>query len=138
MNKWELARYLIDAKKCIDSLLYINDNYDKLSNLNLREIIENKIRHFYINLCVVFDKSFSKNELGKIKKSSDAVNHIYYERDKNYAHKDVDYKKNQNQKLINVINTMKRELQNCNEICCNKLPKEITIDYVSISTRFGT
>ena len=26
MNKWEVARYLIDAKKNIDSIMYINKN----------------------------------------------------------------------------------------------------------------
>ena len=26
MTKWELARYLIDAKKCVDSVLYISIN----------------------------------------------------------------------------------------------------------------
>lgn len=25
MTKWELARYLIDAKKCVDSIMYIDE-----------------------------------------------------------------------------------------------------------------
>ncbi len=131
MKKWELTRYLIDAKKCIDSLLYINENFDKLINLDLREIIENKRRHFYINLCIIFDNSFSKQELKKIKNDSKIVDHIYYERDKNYAHKDDDYIKGKEAKLIGIIDRMKKELKECNEICEQKLPKEITIDYVS-------
>ena len=37
MIEWELARYLIDAKKNIDSLLFIQLNIDKLTNLNIKE-----------------------------------------------------------------------------------------------------
>ena len=42
MTKWELARYLIDAKKDIDTLLFIKLYYDKISNLDLKEKIRKK------------------------------------------------------------------------------------------------
>lgn len=29
MNKWELSRCLVDAKKCIDSLMYVENNLKK-------------------------------------------------------------------------------------------------------------
>ena len=39
-NKWENANFLITAKKCIDSFLYISKNVLELSNLDLRERID--------------------------------------------------------------------------------------------------
>lgn len=131
MNEWQLARYLIDAKKCIDSLLYINHNFKKLNNLDLREIVESKLRHFYINLCIIIDYSYKKKDLSEIKKNDEAIRKIYYERDKNYAHKDENYQKEDFLKLNNLINRLKKELKYCLENCKNKLPKDISIDYVS-------
>lgn len=63
MNEWELARYLIDSKKCIDSLMYIENNFEPLSNLDLKSIIDSKLRLYYIDLCIIFDYSFNKTEL---------------------------------------------------------------------------
>lgn len=131
MNEWQLARYLIDAKKCIDSLLYINHNFKKLNNLDLREIIESKLRHFYINLCIIIDYSYKKKDLSEIKKNDETIRKIYYERDKNYAHKDENYQKEDFLKLNNLINRLKKELNYCLEKCKDKLPKDISIDYVS-------
>lgn len=131
MNEWQLARYLIDAKKCIDSLLYINHNFKKLNNLDLREIIESKLRHFYINLCIIIDYSYKKKDLSEIKKNDEVIRKIYYERDKNYAHKDENYQKEDFLKLNNLINRLKKELNYCFVKCKDKLPKDISIDYVS-------
>ena len=50
MTKWEVARYLIDAKKCIDSIWYIADNTKSLSNINLRKKTNELLREFYIFL----------------------------------------------------------------------------------------
>ena len=36
MTKWQLARYLIEAKKNIDTLLYIKENQKLLGNIDLR------------------------------------------------------------------------------------------------------
>ena len=94
MNEWELARYLIDSKKCIDTLMYIENNFESLSNLDLKSIIDSKLRLYYIDLCIIFDYSFNKTELKKLKSDDKIVKKIYYERDKNNAHKDIDYKKN--------------------------------------------
>lgn len=129
MSEWELARYLIDSKKCIDSLMYIKNNFEKISNLDLKSIIDSKLRLYYINLCVILDHSFNKTKLKEIKTEDEIVKKIYYERDKNSAHKDVDYKKS-NQKLDVLISELKSYLLHCFEVCKNKLPKEITLDYV--------
>lgn len=85
---------------------------------------------YYINLCIIFDYSFKKSELRKIKTEDKIINKIYYERDKNNAHKDVDYKKN-NQEFKILISDLKNKLLHCFKICNNSLPKEITLDYVS-------
>lgn len=130
MNEWELARYLIDSKKCIDSLIYIENNFEPLSNLDLKSIIDSKLRLYYIDLCIIFDYSFNKPELKKLKSDDKIVNKIYYERDKNNAHKDIDYKKN-NQKIDVLISELKNKLLHCFEVCRNSLPKEITLDYVA-------
>lgn len=131
MNGWQLARYLIDAKKCIDSLLYINNNFKKLNNLDLREIIESKLRHFYINLCIIIDNSYKKKDLLEMKKDDENIKKIYYERDKNYAHKDENYQKKDFLKLNNLIKKLKKELDYCLIKCKDNLPKDISTDYVS-------
>ncbi|MCR5586108.1 MAG: hypothetical protein K6F77_01070 [Lachnospiraceae bacterium] len=55
-NKWETARYLIDAKKCIDSLWYIAENADQLKFINLRKKTNELLVEFYIKCCVVIDE----------------------------------------------------------------------------------
>lgn len=129
MNKWQLARYFIDAKKDIDNILFISTNVMKLRNLDLRRIVNYKLTEFYINLCVVYDKSLGL-DISRLKKEDEIIKSTYYQRDKNYAHKDDNY----NRKEINyanLIKTMKEQLEHCLEKCSSSLPKEITIDYVS-------
>lgn len=131
MNEWQLARYLIDAKKCIDSLLYIDKNIDSISNLDLYEIIDAKLRHFYINLCILLGNGVSPNELKELKKDDNIIKSIYYERNKNYAHKDDDYEKKVFNDRRSLILKLQRELNYCLKICKEKLPDCITINYVS-------
>ena len=59
MKKWELARYLIDAKKSVDSILYISKHADQLRYYDLRELIDGKRNTFYINCCAVIDKTIA-------------------------------------------------------------------------------
>lgn len=131
MNDWQLARYLIDAKKCIDSLLYIDENIDNISNLNIYEIIEAKLRHFYINLCILLDNGLSSTILKKLKKEDDNIKNIYYERDKNYAHKDINYERKEFDNRKSLICKLQKEIEYCFKVCKEKLPKCITINYVS-------
>ena len=52
MTKWELARYLIDAKKCVDSIMYIDENLVALKNIGVREKVDSKeARIIYKLLC---------------------------------------------------------------------------------------
>lgn len=59
MKQWELARYLIDAKKCVDSVLYIADNAEKLRYFGLKELVDEKRNTFYINCCAVIDHTIA-------------------------------------------------------------------------------
>lgn len=131
MNEWQLTRYLIDAKKCIDSLLYIDKNIDSISNLNIYEIIEAKLRHFYINLCILLDNGLSSTILKNLKKEDDIIKNIYYERDKNYAHKDINYERKKFDNRKSLICKLQKEIEYCFKVCKEKLPKCITINYVS-------
>ncbi|MDO4996854.1 MAG: hypothetical protein Q4E69_06705 [Bacilli bacterium] len=131
MNEWQLTRYLIDAKKCIDSLLYIDKNIDSISNLNIYEIIEAKLRHFYINLCILLDNGLSSTILKNLKKEDDIIKNIYYERDKNYAHKDINYERKELDNRKSLICKLQKEIEYCFKVCEEKLPKCITINYVS-------
>ena len=120
---------MIDAKKNIDSIIFIEENIDKICNLNLRRKVEELRREFYINCCVVLDKSHPKN---KKKICEDKlIEAIYYERDKNCAHRDDDYKSPEFNQLSDMIETMKHQIQKVLVVCKDSLPNNITLDFVS-------
>ena len=94
MKKWELSRYLIDAKKCVDSIIFISDNIKAITNIDVRDKVNSKRNSFYINCCVVLDKSFPKKKKA-LCDSDEIAKELYYERDKNSAHNtqsDLEYK----------------------------------------------
>lgn len=129
MTKWELARYLIDAKKCIDSIIYINENIATLKNIGVREKVDSKRRELYINCCVILDKVFPKKK--KELCSQDAVaQRFYYERDKNFAHKDSDYKPVEYTSLLEMITELQNQLIHLRKLCKEALPDVITLDFV--------
>lgn len=129
MQKWELARYLIDAKKKIDTLCFIRDNQRYLCNFDLREKIASTCQHFYINCCVVLDKSFPKEKKKII--TDPIIERIYYERDKNAAHKDESYRQQKFDTPDDLINIMKAQIERVKDLCANTLPPILTLDYVS-------
>lgn len=97
MTKWEFARYLIDAKKCVDSVLYIFINAEELRYIDLRKKINEIRNEFYIKCCVVIDKYIenSKQKKKGLCNTDEIINSLYYERDKNSAHKDEKYQAQQ-------------------------------------------
>lgn len=129
MQKWELAKYLIDAKKDVDSVWYIAENVPIIANINLREKEESILRDFYVNCCNVLDKSFPKKK-SVICRDDEIIKRIYYERDKKYAHKDDDYKAIPFNSLSELCERMKDQLTHVREVCAEFLPKEITLDFV--------
>lgn len=131
MNKWELARYIIDAKKCIDSMMFISNNYKQLGNINLRERLDKLRQDFYINLGVVLEKNFkNRDEKKEICKKDSLVEHIYYERDKNSAHRDENYTPKRYNSINDEIKTKKEEIIHIKDICKDKLPVDLTLDFV--------
>lgn len=130
-NKWENANFLITAKKCIDSFLYISNNILELSNLDLREKTDKLRQIFYINLVNVLDELFNTTTKKKnIRHNDKIIDKIYYERNKKSAHKDDDYKPRIYNTLEDEIQDKKNELLHVREICAEVLPDIITIDFV--------
>ena len=129
MTKWELARYLIDAKKNIDSLLFVQLNIEILSYLNIKERFDKIQMEFYLKLCYILDDVFKKNKK-QICASNKVIKAIYDERDKNNAHKDKNYIPKNYQSWNEIIMSMKEQIEEVRRVCSEKLPKVITLDYV--------
>lgn len=129
MTKWELARYLIDAKKNIDSLLFIQLNIDKLTNLNIRERFDKIQMEFYIKLCYILDDVLKRHKK-QICSSNEIIDSIYTERDKNKAHKDKNYISKNYKSWDEIIGIMKKQIEEVRKVCSEKLPQIITLDYV--------
>lgn len=134
MNKWELARYVLDAKKSVDSVLYLCTHAEELSMIDLRSEVNEIKRKFYVNGCVVLDKCFPKNKKDISKDAT--IKRIYYERDKNYAHKDDGYKLKEYATMDEITDEMKTQLQCIVDTCKNFLPIELTLDYVAFDSKF--
>lgn len=127
MKKWEVARYFIDAKKCVDSVWYIAENGKQISNIDLRKKVDNILREFYINCCIVLDETHNKKTLCQ---SNDVIREIYYERDKDKAHKDSNYKPNKFSSLFDLKDRMKKQLSEVYVNGSSVLPDNITLDFV--------
>lgn len=130
VSKWELARYLIDAKKCVDSVMFIARHKKALSNIDLRKKIKDILKEFYINCCVVVDKAFGNTDRKKLKAENSLIGAIYYERDKDKAHKDDDYKKQRFDTLIELSECMKKQIAEVRKVCGEQLPTVLTLDFV--------
>ena len=140
MKPWEVARYLIDAKKDIDSMMYIDINLNKLP-MPIREEYCNRIRdHFYINCCVVIDEYLKQNNIVNKGQNKDKTNwklarpiieRIYHERDKNSAHIDESYVDNNYTSVQQIVLEMKQQLRTVKKECGNILPDRLTLDYVA-------
>lgn len=58
MNKWELARYIIDGKKSVDTVRFLVENGSKVSNIDIRQEVNDAKQKFYVSICVVMDNAF--------------------------------------------------------------------------------
>lgn len=132
MKKWELARYLIDAKKCVDSVFYISVHGEQLRYYDLRELIDGKRNTFYINCCAVIDKTIAPKTSDKrtLCANDSTVDLLYRERDKNSAHKDDNYIPQTFDKIEAIATQMEEQIIHIRELCKDHLPKEITLDFV--------
>lgn len=132
MKKWELARYFIDAKKCVDTMLFLAEHGDAVSMIDIREKVTEIRRKFYINCCVVLDKSYPKDK--KVICQNEIIDRIYYERDKNSAHKDEKYHAKQYESLGDIANDMKKQLLAVKSLCDDYLPEQLTVDFVAFDS----
>ena len=128
MTPWEIAKYLIDCKKDIDSIMFISENVRSISNLNLRSILDSRLRDFYIKIRIVYDKSITKKQQKELCKSDAILERTLHEVDKNYAHKDDDYIPSEIE-FTELIRTLKDRLEHCKKLCKACIPN-ITFDYV--------
>jgi len=130
MKKWQIAGYLIESKKCVDSLMFIDKNIDNLKNLDINSLMEEKIQKLYINLRVIYDKCLNKSEITLLKEKDKIYTETLYHRDKKYAHKDDNYHKKEYKSRLELIEDLKGKVIHCYEICKSKLPEEITLDFI--------
>lgn len=131
-GKWELARYLLDAKKNVDSMWYIAENAGLLKYLNLRKKTNDLRREFFIDCCVVIDEFVPSKKGGKKELcANDAIiDRIYYERDKNSAHKDDRYKENDYSSLFDIKVEMQEQIIHVREVAAECLPDNLTLVFV--------
>jgi len=128
MNKWGLANYLIEAKKVIDSLWYMILNENRLVNLDLRSKVKDLRRKFYLHCGYVLENSgLNKKELCE---TDDLIKQIFYERDKNEAHKDENYKWKRYGLEPEMVNVMKMQIEEVRKVCANTLPEVLTLNYI--------
>lgn len=131
MNKWEVARYLIDAKKNIDSIMYINKNIYELNNIDVSLKIRNVMQSFYLNLSYVLDEKYNtRDKKQSICKNNKIIESIYYERDKDKAHKDSNYKRTKYNSIEEIIESMKKQIFEVRKKCEDIIAKEVTLDFV--------
>ena len=131
MNKWEVARYLIDAKKNIDSIMYINKNIYELNNIDVSLKIRDVMQSFYLNLSYVLDEKYNtKDKKQSICRNNKIIESIYYERDKDKAHKDSNYQRTKYDSIEEIIETMKKQIFEVRKKCEDIIAKEVTLDFV--------
>lgn len=131
MNKWEVARYLIDAKKNIDSIMYINKNIYELNNIDVSLKIRDVMRSFYLNLSYVLDEKYDTRDKKQcICRNNKIIESIYYERDKDKAHKDSNYQRTKYDSIEEIIETMKKQIFEVRKKCEDIIAKEVTLDFV--------
>lgn len=136
---WINTKYFVDAFRCVCSLSYLQEHNELCQFINAQDFIDGKLHRFYINLCALVDIhcdiSKSNSERPKYKKMlrtmCPAFNWIFYERDKNAAHKDSDYKINLDISLFDVITKMKNAISTTISICGDVFSDKIEYNYYS-------
>lgn len=114
----------------MDSITFIEDNKPKLLNIGIRDEVSQLRQKFFINCGVILDTKFSKTEKQNVCISNEIIKSVYYERDKNAAHKDTNYRPKKYATLIEMANDMKSQLNCVRQLCADVLPEGITLDFV--------
>lgn len=135
-DKWKNVGYLETAVGCVRSLIYYSEHQEECDYAFSEEkVVSEKYREFILNLSYVLD-SFCCNIGGnktKNKKTlcimSPIIQRIYYERDKNFAHKDKEYVQTAPISLEAQIEEMKKMIGAVKAICAEVLSCEYRITY---------
>lgn len=130
---WINTKYFVEAFRCVCSLSYLQEHNELSQFINAQDFIDGKLHRFYINLCALVDIhcdiSKSNSERPKYKKmlktKYPSFNWIFYERDKNAAHKDSDYIINLDISLSDMIVKMKNAIRTINSVCRDVVRKSI-------------
>lgn len=132
MKKWELAYYLIEAKKNIDTIMFMSQNREALSNISIKENVKKCLSDFYVKCGIVLDNyiKVSMENKKNICKRNELIKEVYYERDKNSAHKDSNYEKSNYDSLDMLIMDLKNKLDSIRIECQIFLPDVLTLDYL--------
>lgn len=134
MTKWQIAYYLIVAKKEVDTLWYIAANQEKI-NIDIKYIVDIHRERFYLYAAAVVEK-FTKSENGKSKKEvclNDNIDKLFRYRDRHIAHKDDEYRHFEYFDYGSIIEIVKEcitILKTVKDICQKILPDNITLDFV--------
>jgi len=131
MNKWQLTRYLFDAKKSVDSIWFIDVCFELIKHIDIKKRVDDLRRHFYISLRIVIDKSVTgKKEKKTLSDSDSIIKEILYETDKNQAHKDDNYIQKEFGSITEMVKHMKLQLLHVAKVCSSSLPKEFNIVFM--------
>lgn len=135
LELWINTKYFLDATRCVNSLKYLEKHFNVLEFIDGQDFVDAKLHRFYINLCDLVDKhceiTKSKKKINQYKKMlrtmCPSFNWIYYERDKNAAHKDKDYNLNINISLKQTICEMEKTLYITKLICSNIISDKVSL-----------
>ena len=135
---WINTEYFINAFRCICALSYLEKHNEICRFINAKDFIDGKLHRFFINLCALVDKHCeyaisSKRSAYKkmIKTMCPAFNWMFYERDKNAAHKDSNYNVtlNMNVSMPKLIRKMKHAIRTVECICSDVISDKIEYEY---------
>lgn len=134
---WINTKYFIDAVRCVCSLLYFYEHGGISQFIDSIDFVDGKLHRFYINLCALVDihcdLTKSKSERVHYKRMlrvmCPSLNWIFYERDKNAAHKDVDYDVTKVLLASVVVEKMKHAIDTVHCVCANTISSEISVCY---------
>ena len=101
-----------------------------LRNLSLRDIVEDRKRKFYINVKVIYDKCLPDTKRRQLKNCDKIFKETCAARDKNYAHKDDNFKQPDYSSIFEMVEPLKIRLIHCFEICRNSFPDVVTLDFI--------
>lgn len=129
MTNWQIAKVLIDAKKEIDSIWYIAVN-EKYINGDIKKILKEHRKLFYIFCVVVIDKSTSNKERKYLKDNNEIIKKLFYYRDKYAAHRDDNFVDSDFLSIMDIVNECIKIIKEVKKCCESSLPNNISLDFL--------